>query len=317
MPPQPTPHWDPTTQRWVTTPQPTPPHTPQPAPPGPQPTPAPGYDPASRPPPMPTSAPGYGPVPGPPPGPPGPPPAQDPYPYPAYPSPQGGPPAAPAPPRRWLTPATAAVGVAALAIGAASVWFVARDTGEQPAHAGPTVSSAPPTSSDPATRSPSPTVSTGPTPTPTPTPTPSGSDTVRDPKGFTIAVPAGWAREDGAAGVFYRSPDRAALLQIFQVSEPELTPLAAVQGASTYLRAQTTGYQEIRVGRAPDAPEGGELVYEYDSAESHGRRRGVERVFVAGDGKKWAVLTAGPATEWTLTQAHHAAALTAFRPTDG
>lgn len=118
-------------------------------------------------------------------------------------------------------------------------------------------------------------------------------------------------------GVFYRSPDRTALVQIFQVSEPELTPLAAVQGASTYLRAQTTGYEEIRVGPAVGAPEGGELVYEYDSAESHGRRRGVERVFVAGDGKKWAVLTAGPAAEWTLTQEHHEAALTAFRPTGG
>ncbi|MET9854550.1 serine/arginine repetitive matrix protein 2, partial [Streptomyces sp. NPDC006450] len=287
------------------------------------PTPAPGYDPASRPlPAMPAPAPGHEPFPGPPPAsPPGAAPAQDPYPYPAYPYPQTGQPVQPAAPRRWLTPTTAAVAVAALAIGAASVWFVARDTGEEPAHAGPTASVAPPsgevspTPSDPATRSASPTASAS------PTPSPSGSDpaheTVRDAKGFTIAVPAGWAREDGATGVFYRSPDRAALLQIFQVSEPELTPLAAVQGASTYLRAQTTGYQEIRVGPATDAPEGGELVYEYDSAESHGRRRGVERVFVAEDGKKWAVLTAGPAGEWTLTQAHHAAALSAFRPTGG
>ncbi|WP_407837622.1 hypothetical protein ACE1OC_16200 [Streptomyces sp. DSM 116496] len=140
---------------------------------------------------------------------------------------------------------------------------------------------------------------------------------MRDAKGFTVAVPAGWLREEAAAGVFYRSPDRTALVQIFQVSEPELTPLAAVQGASTYLRAQTTGYEEIRVGPAQGAPEGGELVYEYDSAESHGRRRGVERVFVAEDGKKWAVLTAGPAPEWTLTQSHHKAALAAFRPTGG
>ncbi|MCP3755438.1 hypothetical protein [Streptomyces sp. TBY4] len=227
---------------------------------------------------------------------------------------------------RWLTPTTAAVAVAALAIGAATVWFVARDSGEQPpAQAGPPASSAPaggdavgtPESTEEPTRSPSPT-GTG---SPTATPSPSGSDTahetVSDPKGFTIAVPSGWLREDGTTGVFYRSPDRAALVQIFQVSEPGLTPLAAVQGASTYLRAQTTGYQEIRVGAAQGAPEGGELVYEYDSAESHGRRRGVERVFVAQDGKKWAVLTAGPAGEWTLTQAHHKAALAAFRPAGG
>ncbi|MGW1772927.1 hypothetical protein [Streptomyces sp. NPDC002104] len=236
-------------------------------------------------------------------------------------------PAPPPPARtagRWLTPTTAAVAVAALAIGAATVWFVARDTGErQPPQAGPAASSVRPSGegsvapSETATGSPSPMAS----PSPSPSPSPSGSDpaheTVRDAKGFTVAVPSGWAREESSAGVFYRSPDRGALIQIFQVSEPELTPLAAVQGASTYLRAQTSGYQEIGVGPATGVPEGAELVYEYDSAESHGRRRGVERVFVAEDGKKWAVLTAGPAPDWTLTQTHHAAALTAFRPPGG
>ncbi|MFJ7270250.1 serine/arginine repetitive matrix protein 2 [Streptomyces sp. NPDC099050] len=228
---------------------------------------------------------------------------------------------------RWLTPTTAAVAVAALALGAAGVWFVARDTGERPPQAGPAASSvapgdeatAEPSATD--TGSPSPTATATATSTGSPTPGPTGSDpaheTVRDAKGFTIAVPAGWLREEAAAGVFYRSPDRAALIQVFQVSEPELTPLAAVRGASAYLRAQTTGYREISVGPAPDAPGAGELVYEYDNAESHGRRRGVERVFVAEDGKKWAVLTAGPAPDWTLTQTHHRAALTAFRPTGG
>ncbi|MCY0926036.1 hypothetical protein OTB20_07400 [Streptomyces sp. H27-H1] len=285
------------------------------------PAPAPGYDPGPAPQSGPQSGPGgYGPAVSP----------QDPYAPQPRPYPQPVLPAYPDPPRperprgRWLTPATAAVAVAALAIGAAAVWFVQRDSGE-PAHAGPTASSAPPSGDGPGTPAPSatgtPSQSQTGAGTASPTPSPSGSDpareTVRDAKGFTVAVPAGWVREDGPAGVFYRSPDRTALIQIFQVSEPELTPLAAVQGASSYLRAQTTGYQEIGVGPAPDAPEGGELVYEYDSAESHGRRRSVERVFVAEDGKKWAVLTAGPAAGWTLTQAHHRAALDAFRPTGG
>lgn len=431
MPPQNTPHWDPTTQRWITTPDPTPPRPPTPPPaqaqapaqaPAPPPAPgqAPGYDPASGPPPVapapssdpapepqppasgqghgqdqgsgpgaapapgsgpvvgspsapasgpgaasaqgyhpapgapqatpiPAPAPGYdplygapsapgsgaapaagyhpaaGPVPGYGPGAAG---AQDAYtyPYPAYPHAQPGQAVPTDPPRgggRWLTPTTAAVAVAALAIGAATVWFVARDSGEQPPpQAGPPASSAP--AGGDAVGTPEPTGTPTPSATATRSPSPTGTggsdtahETVSDPEGFTIAVPSGWLREDGTAGVFYRSPDRAALVQIFQVSEPGLTPLAAVQGASTYLRAQTTGYQEIRVGAAQGAPEGGELVYEYDSAESHGRRRGVERVFVAQDGKKWAVLTAGPAGEWTLTQAHHKAALAAFRPAGG
>ncbi|WP_328300405.1 hypothetical protein OG389_23415 [Streptomyces sp. NBC_00435] len=254
------------------------------------------------------------------------PPPQEPYPY-AYPQPVH--PVPPQPARsgeRWLTPTTAGVAVAALVLGAGAVWFVARDTGEQ-AVPESTASSVQPSGDGPGTPSAagSPTgtssVQPGASPTlgPSTSPGPSGSaaghDTVRDAKGFTVAVPTGWVREDGATGVFYRSPDRAALIQIFQVSEPELTPLGAVRGASAYLRAQTTGYQEIRIGPVQGATEAGELVYEYDSAESRGRRRGVERVFFAQDGRKWAVLTAGPAAEWTLTQEHHTAALTAFRPT--
>ncbi|MGW7326971.1 serine/arginine repetitive matrix protein 2, partial [Streptomyces sp. NPDC054845] len=215
---------------------------------------------------------------------------------------------------RWLTPTTAGIAVAALAIGAAAVWFVERNPAQPPAHAGATASSGPTgggasRSRSPLTPSPadSPSASTGPT-------ADDAHETVRDPKGFTIAVPTGWAREESESGVFYRSPDRTSLLQVFRVSEAELSPLQAVQGASADLRARTSGYEEIRVGRVAGADDAAELVYEYDSAESHGRRRGVEQVSRTQDGGKWAVLTAGPAAEWAVTRQHHAAALEAFRP---
>ncbi|MEU6892798.1 hypothetical protein ABZ934_13555 [Streptomyces sp. NPDC046557] len=234
------------------------------------------------------------------------------------------PPVPPGPPRpggaggRWLTPTTAGVAVAALAIGAAAVWFVERKPSGPPARAGATASDAsvaggasgsrPPRTS-PTADNPtgSPSASTG-------SPADGAHETVRDPKGFTIAVPTGWAREESGSGVFYRSPDRTSLLQVFRVSEAELSPLQAVQGASTDLRARTSGYEEIRVGQVPGFDDAAELVYEYDSVESHGRRRGVERVSRTPDGGKWAVLTAGPAADWAVTRAHHTAALEAFRP---
>nr|WSX50189.1 hypothetical protein OG409_15305 [Streptomyces sp. NBC_00974] len=312
--PQGAPRWDGRTQRWVSDGQ-APPQTPPQVPQSPSPQPQ-APDPGQAPPPAP---PGHGPVlPQPSYGPPSPPPSgpvYDPYAHP-------GPPVPPEPPRpdgwrgRWLTPTTALVAVAALAIGATAVWFVQRDTGE-PVLVGPTASSAPPSGGGPGTPSPTATGSPSPGVSPSATPGPSAGaahETVRDAKGFTIAVPVGWSREEGTAGVFYRSPDRASLIQVFTVVEPELTPLGAVQGASADLRARTTGFQEIRLGPVQDAPGAAELVYEYDSVESHGRRRGVERVFIAQDGKKWAVLTAGPVAEWTLTQAHHSAALAAFGP---
>ncbi|MCX4541759.1 hypothetical protein [Streptomyces sp. NBC_01565] len=245
----------------------------------------------------------------------------------------------PEPPRpgrgRWVTPATAGIAVAALALGAGAVWFLARDT-DDATRAGEkngTVASGAPSAPD---ETPSGGASQAPEGTPSasgspgPNPNPSGTDasagaspggsapaaheTRQDPGGFTIAVPAGWAREETKDGVFYRSADRTALLQIFRVTEPELSPLDAVKASSTHLRAQTTGYEEISVGPVPGGSGAAELVYEYDSAESHGRRRSVERVFFAPDGGKWAVLTAGPGADWDTTREHHAAALAAFSP---
>ncbi|MFG2712758.1 hypothetical protein ACGFX2_19710 [Streptomyces goshikiensis] len=226
---------------------------------------------------------------------------------------------------RWLTPATAGIAVAAVVIGAGAAWFLARDTDDanRAGEKNGTVASGAPslpggTPSDAASPTPGGSASpdSGASGGPSGSPSPSGTgvhETKQDPGGFTIAVPAGWAREEGKDGVFYRSADRSALLQIFRVTE-ELSPLDTVKGSSSHRRSQTSGYEEIRVGTVPGGSGAAELVYEYDNAESHGRRRCVERVLFGPDGSKWAVLTAGPAGEWAATQDHHAAALAAFRP---
>ncbi|WP_051836795.1 hypothetical protein [Streptomyces sp. NRRL F-2580] len=233
---------------------------------------------------------------------------------------------------RWRTPVTAAIAVASVAIGAGAVWFLARDTDDanRAGEKNGTVASGTPswsggepsgTATMKPTASGSPTSGAGGSASPSPSPTGTGPgtgagahETKQDPAGFTVAVPAGWVREELKEGVFYRSPDRTALIQVFRVSEPELSPLDAVKQASGYLRSATRGYEEVRVGPVPGGSGAAELVYQYDSDESNGLRRGVERVLFASDGGKWAVLTAGPAGEWQVTQDHHAAALAAFRP---
>ncbi|MFG2295070.1 hypothetical protein [Streptomyces sp. NPDC048603] len=256
--------------------------------------------------------------------------------------------------RGRLIPVAAGIAVAAVALGAAAVWFVQRDEpARKPELHGPVTPSGSPSapaspSPDPSSRAPEPPSGN---PSGAPSEVPSGGAsgtgspsagasgfpsaapsapsapsvpsvpsapssprrTVQDPKGFTLAVPEGWNREETSNGVFYRSPDRTALLQVFEVTEPELTPLDAVRAASEGLRTATRGYTEIRIGTVPDGSGAAELVYEYDSAESRGLRRGVERVLFAGGGK-WAVLAAGPAGDWNRTQEDLAAALAAFRP---
>ncbi|MET9695776.1 hypothetical protein ABZY31_02485 [Streptomyces sp. NPDC006529] len=239
---------------------------------------------------------------------------------PLYPGPDGRGPDGP--PRRWLTPATAGIAVAAVAIGAAVVWFVLRDSGgaaPDQAHGTGTPSVSASASPDPtgsASDGPSAvaSASAGPSASASASASSAGHVTLEDPKGFTVAVPRGWTRDDPGNGVFYRSADRSSLLQVFRVVEPELSPLDAVKGASADLRNRTSGYTEVKVGAVPGGSGACELVYEYDSAESHGRRRGVERVFFAQDGNKWALLAAGPAGEWETTQDHLTAAVGAFRP---
>ncbi|WP_051795937.1 hypothetical protein [Streptomyces sp. NRRL S-87] len=214
----------------------------------------------------------------------------------------------------WLSPLTVGVAVAALVAGAAAVWFVQR-VGDAPPQARATAPvtptdgangdgsrspSAPAT--DPASASPSPSASGVPT----------GFREVRDAAGFTTVVPEDWQRSQEATGVFYRSADRAWLLQVFTVEEAGLSPLDAVRGASQSLSGKP-GYREERTREYGDGS--ADLVYAYDNAESGGRRKGIERVFVASDGKKYAVLVAGPETDWPRQAQTETAVVDAFRAT--
>ncbi|MER7761697.1 hypothetical protein [Streptomyces sp. NPDC097619] len=210
--------------------------------------------------------------------------------------------------RRWVTPLTAAVAVAALAAGGGVVWFLQRDDDR------PTRLEAPvdPSRSGDDTGAPAPPAPTGDPSAPpseegSPSPSgraelPTGFRTVRDEEGFDLAVPEGWARTKEPQGVFFRSADGESLLQVFRVDEADMSPLEAVRGASTGLAAQPA-YREVSVTELPAEPgdsgaPAAELVYEYDSKDTGTRRRGVERVFLAPSGRKYAVLVRAPAEEW-------------------
>ncbi|MFJ9178864.1 hypothetical protein [Streptomyces sp. NPDC102360] len=164
----------------------------------------------------------------------------------------------------------------------------------------PTRTSAAPTSSGPE-----------PTPTPTPTPTgelPAGYRQVADEAGFALAVPEGWDRSESKQGVFYTSPDESSLIQVFTITEPDTTPLESLRVAADSLSKSLSedGYEESSLEETP-APEGAseevtddaaELVYAYDSEKLGARRKVVDFSFTAQDGTQYAVLVAGPESEW-------------------
>ncbi|UQX02627.1 hypothetical protein [Streptomyces sp. RerS4] len=216
------------------------------------------------------------------------------------------------------------VGVVAAVVagGAVAAWMLLGDRDGRDGDARPPASpSAGPVS--PPGPDASPDVSESPTPTPSPTASASASGTgtpgytvVRDAYGFSVAVPAGWRSSDDETGngAFYRPPgDRRALLQIFRVTESSATgSCELLRLSSERLRDGTPQYREVSVD--PVAGSACELVYEYDSAESQGRRRGIERIITLPDGKRWALLAAGPVGDSATTRAHLTAALDSFHP---
>ncbi|WP_405985054.1 hypothetical protein [Streptomyces sp. NBC_00872] len=129
---------------------------------------------------------------------------------------------------------------------------------------------------------------------------PPGFRVAEDPKGFTVAVPEGWERTSRDNGVFYTTDDESSLIQVFAISEEDMTPLDLVRQSSADLATRNEGYTEVGVGTVVGGDENptgdaAELVYSYDNDTSGGRRQCVERVFTATDGGQYAVLVAAPA----------------------
>lgn len=234
--------------------------------------------------------------------------------------------------RGRISPFAAGIAVVVLALGAVSVWFAVGNRGGSQGQVGAegpqavqsadsgtstSTSTSAPTSDDATADA---TAAETATPDATdPAEVPAGYRLVADPEGFSVAVPDGWERSLEKDRVFYRTADRASLVQIFQVTEAGMTPGEAVRLASKGLRDGTEGYEEISVGPVDGAVNEGmsaELVYEYDSEESGGRRRGVERVFRVSSGDLWAVLVAAPAGEWPRQKEVLGAAIEHFKPND-
>lgn len=219
---------------------------------------------------------------------------------------------------QWRTPLLVGL-VAAVAGGSAvAAWMLLGGKGEPAAAPGPPAASAP--SQGRTTEPTGPRTSPpGPSASATASATPSagaGYTVVRNESGFSVAVPTGWqpSHDETGSGSFYRPPgDRSALLQIFRVTEDSATgSCELLRMSSQRLDDGTPAYRQVSLD--PVAGDACELVYEYDSAESHGRRRGMERIVTTPDGKRWALLAAGPATDSPTVRAHLTAALDSFRP---
>ncbi|MEU8681532.1 hypothetical protein [Streptomyces sp. NPDC048611] len=263
--------------------------------------------------------------------PPAPPPAADPsrstYPYPhpsayteglpgpaadPYRTPESGVGYAPGGRRRTGLVAGAAVAVIAAAVGGG---YLLWGHGDDPASARPPArskSAAPSrTATGPSTGAPDRV-----TPAPTLSELPDGYRLAHDKKGFTLAVPGTWTRSERKTGVFYTAPDDRGLVQIFEITDPEITPREALSQASKGLAANP-GYQEISLeplGFPGPGIDANQLVYAYDSERLGTRVKVVDCAFTAADGRQFAVLVLGTEDAWPEQEWTQEIALRSFVP---
>ncbi|MFH9090763.1 hypothetical protein [Streptomyces sp. NPDC017673] len=144
---------------------------------------------------------------------------------------------------------------------------------------------------------------------------PAGYRPVEDPSGFSTVVPEDWTRseQNGGAVVFYTSPDKRGLLQIFEVVEEGYTPDDALDAAVDGLSKQP-GFAQISRGPVSGETQASELVYEYNNKDLGERVKAVDRVFQADDGRLYAMVVRGAADDWTETQETLEDARSAFTP---
>jgi eukaryotic-like serine/threonine-protein kinase len=129
---------------------------------------------------------------------------------------------------RWSWAAVAAVAV--LVVAVLVPLLLVRGSTQSPPAAAP-----PPTTA-------------GPTPTPTgPVPPPAGYRLYRDPAGWSIAVPGGWTTARTGSAVSFRNGDR--VLRVTHRSNPPEDPYAAQLKLQPAVRAQTPGYDFMRIAR--------------------------------------------------------------------
>ncbi|MER6308176.1 hypothetical protein [Streptomyces sp. NPDC001657] len=218
--------------------------------------------------------------------------------------------------RRRTTALIAGLAVAVIGAGAGGAYLLwGRDSDAPPAAR--TRASAPHTPTPTATdTAPPSTDSTPPTDAVSSPSVPAGYRLVHDDKGFTTAVPDSWQRSERKTGVFYTAPDDRGLLQIFEITEPDIGPRAALEQASKGL-AGNPGYEEISLGDFEGPAPGtdaAQLVYAYDSERLGTRVKVVDCAFTTDDGRQFAVLVLGTEADWPLQQETQRIALQAFAP---
>ncbi|SHK62641.1 serine/threonine-protein kinase [Actinacidiphila paucisporea] len=211
--------------------------------------------------------------------------------------------------RRVLAVLGAAILIAVVAGGTAAL-VVTRDSGAHPAAA------APPPTTAPSTHTPTPAPAVAAT---TPAPAlPAGFRTVTDKRGFSVALPAGYTRQEAAPRVYYWSPDRAFRFgERVQAPDPG-GPYAVMHAQHVEALGAHGPYAGYRDGVITRTTQNGREAalweFTYDGfADGSGARRTFDLCWTQ-DGRMYDMWVSGPVTQVESTRTTFDTARTTFTP---
>ena len=106
----------------------------------------------------------------------------------------------------------------------------------------------------------------------------------------------------GGASVYYESQDASGLIQIFALTSPETTPYDSLKATEETVSGNDD-YQllGLRYIIDDDASDAAELEYTY-VRDDGSTRHVVDRAFTGPDGVQYALLVAGPDSDWSTYQ---------------
>ncbi|MGW3129833.1 hypothetical protein [Streptomyces sp. NPDC001123] len=136
-----------------------------------------------------------------------------------------------------------------------------------------------------------------PRPAPPSTSVTAGYHTVKDPAGYTVAVPRGWTRKqkqgEQTPVVYYNSPDDGRQLLFFEAAESSpMASLSLAENDPGYGYSHLPGYKALHRASGADWAE---LTYRYDDKDS-GTLQVIDHRFRAADGNVYATRASSPAS---------------------
>ena len=167
------------------------------------------------------------------------------------------------------------------------------------------------------TQSPSPSPST-PSPSQTPRATaPAGYEMHRDPTRFRVAIPAGWTeRRSSGSYVDFLDPETGGFLRIDQTSTPKSDPVADWEAQEAAVQARLPDYSRIRI-EPVDYRGWNAADWEFTWRGASGRIHVLDRGFVTGPGRGYALYWSMPESAWESRLDEFATVAATFRPARG